>query len=88
MPKKNNCDSCKGGGSKKVSVPEVVIQKEWEKLKKSTEVTTKPPQVSLESDSFEDVYAWGQWVSQKGNITPDKSKKLIEETREFLKSKR
>lgn len=87
MPKKNNCDSFKRGGCKKVSVPEVVIQKEWEKLKKSTEVT-KPPQVSLESDSFEDVYTWGQWVSQKGNITPERSKKLLEETRDFIKPKR
>ncbi len=71
-----------------MSVPEVVIQKEWEKLKKSTEVTNKPPQVSLESDSFEDVYTWGQWVSQKGNITPERSKKLLEETRDFIKPKR
>ncbi len=61
------------------------IQKEWTKIKKYRE--TKAPAVSVESDDLEDVFAWGSWVAERGNITPQRSKELLRETRKIISKK-
>jgi len=35
------------------------------------------PEISLETDSFDDLYEWGKWVAKKGNLTPEKSRELL-----------
>lgn len=75
------------GGKRKVSVSEALLRKEWAELKKRAATDSEPPNVSLEAESFDDLYAWGDWVAKKGNITPTKSRQLLQEVREYMRSK-
>lgn len=74
------------GGKRKVSISEAALQREWTELKKRSHTNEGPPDVSLETESFDDIYAWGKWIARKGNITPEKSRQLLKEVREHLRS--
>ena len=71
-----------------MSISEAMLHREWAKLeKKAKNINNKPPDVSIETESFDDLYEWGAWVAKKGNITPEGSRELLQGLREYLHSK-
>ncbi len=71
-----------------MSYSEALLKEEWLNIEKKVKcINKKPPTVSSKTETFDDLYVWGAWVAQKGNITPEISQELLEKVREYLESK-
>lgn len=71
-----------------MSYSEAMLKEDWINIEKKVKcLGKKPPAVSVETETLDDVYEWGAWVTQKGNITPMMSQELLGKVREYLESK-
>lgn len=45
----------------------------------------EPPPIDPDSDSLDDLFAWGAWAAKHGGITPDRSEAILTAVRRALR---